>query len=82
MNTTTSPRLVVPFIRPSTTDDVPHIRNIYAHYVTTSSATFEEQVPSVEEMHNRRQTVLEQGLPFLVAELGGQICVRRWSLHH
>jgi L-amino acid N-acyltransferase YncA len=49
------------------------IRNIYAHYVLSSLATFEETPPTLEEMLARRNASVELGLPYLVAEAGGQI---------
>lgn len=54
-------------LRDSRPDDVPAIAAIYAHYVATSLATFDEIAPSVEEMTQRRAEVVEACLPFLVA---------------
>jgi phosphinothricin acetyltransferase len=54
-------------IRESEPDDVPAITAIYAHSVMTSVATFDEQPPSVAEMHQRRAEVIDAGLPFVVA---------------
>jgi len=47
--------------------DAEAIATIYAHYVRTSLATFEEVAPSPAEMAQRRADVLAAGLPFLVA---------------
>ncbi len=44
------------------------VRDIYAHYVLNSLATFEEDPPSLDEMLARRRKVLDAGLPYLVAE--------------
>lgn len=57
-----------PHIRPSTEDDVAEITRIYAHYVHTSTATFELEPPTCEEMSQRRAKILKLGLPYLVAE--------------
>jgi len=57
-----------PYIRPSTEADVAEITRIYAHYVGTSTATYELEPPSVDEMAARRSKILKLGLPYLVAE--------------
>lgn len=60
-------------IRDAEDADMEAIRAIYAHYVLTSSATFEEVPPSLPEMKLRRANVLAADLPFLVAETDGQV---------
>jgi phosphinothricin acetyltransferase len=61
-------------IRDCQPGDIPAIATIYAHYVATSLATFDEIPPSAEEMAQRRAEVLEAGLPFIVAVTGdGQL---------
>ncbi|OZI71926.1 GNAT family N-acetyltransferase [Bordetella genomosp. 12] len=60
-------------IRPSTPDDLPQIQSIYAHHVLHGTSSFELEPPSVEEIGQRRAAVLERGLPYLVAECGGEI---------
>lgn len=60
-------------IRDATAADLPQIQEIYAHHVLSSTATFEEVPPAVEEMAQRLQTVRERGLPWLVAEVNGRI---------
>jgi L-amino acid N-acyltransferase YncA len=60
-------------IRPSQPDDVPAIAAIYAHHVLNGTASFEEIAPDAAEMARRRESVLERGLPYLVAEDGGEI---------
>jgi L-amino acid N-acyltransferase YncA len=62
-----------PQIRPSTEADVPAITRIYSHYVHHSTATFELEPPTEEEMSHRRFTILAQGLPYLVAEQDSKI---------
>jgi L-amino acid N-acyltransferase YncA len=60
-------------VRPSTTADIPDITAIYARFVETSTATFEIVAPDQAEMRRRRQVVLNQALPYLVAELEGYV---------
>jgi L-amino acid N-acyltransferase YncA len=60
-------------VRPSTAADVPDITAIYARFVETSTATFEIVAPDQSEMRRRRQAVLNQALPYLVAELEGYV---------
>jgi L-amino acid N-acyltransferase YncA len=60
-------------VRPSTAGDIPDITAIYARFVETSTATFEIVAPDQPEMRRRRQAVLNQALPYLVAELEGYV---------
>jgi L-amino acid N-acyltransferase YncA len=60
-------------VRPSTASDIPDITAIYARFVETSTATFEIVAPDQSEIRKRRQTVLNQALPYLVAELEGYV---------
>jgi L-amino acid N-acyltransferase YncA len=60
-------------VRPSTLADIPDITAIYARFVETSTATFEIVAPDQSEMRRRRQSVLNQGLSYLVAELEGYV---------
>ncbi len=55
-------------LRPSTEDDLPVITRIYGHHVLHSAATFELDPPPPGEMAKRRATILELGMPYLVAE--------------
>ena len=56
-------------IREGTPDDAAAMQAIYAHYVRHSPVTFEEEVPAVEDMRRRIETVLERHA-FFVAEDG------------
>jgi L-amino acid N-acyltransferase YncA len=47
--------------------DIESVTAIYAHYVRTSTATFETEPPSTAEMTARWRAVKANGLPFLVA---------------
>lgn len=60
-------------IRAARDADMLEISWIYAHHVAHGRASFEEIVPSREEMQSRRQAVLAHGLPYLVAERDGRI---------
>jgi L-amino acid N-acyltransferase YncA len=55
-------------IRASRDDDVAAITAIYAHHVLHGVASFEEVPPEPDEMARRRRTIVERGLPYLVAE--------------
>src|SRR5579859_5526969 len=55
-------------LRDADPDDVPEIAKLYGHYVETSCFTFEEVVPSQDEMRARLARVRETGLPWRVAE--------------
>ncbi|RQO62025.1 GNAT family N-acetyltransferase [Paucibacter sp. KBW04] len=60
-------------IRPSTEADLHAIQAIYAAAVLHGTGTFETEVPEVSEMARRRSEVLGRQLPWLVAEVGGQV---------
>jgi phosphinothricin acetyltransferase len=58
-------------IRPSHADDIPAICAIYRRHVEEGTGTFELEAPDATEIAARRMSVLERGLPWLVAERGG-----------
>ena len=60
-------------VRAAAETDVSAIQQIYAHYVRTHTATFEEEPPSVEAMLGRWREVRASGLPWLVAENAGRV---------
>lgn len=62
-----------PIIRDARNDDMPAVQAIYAHHVLTGIASFELQPPPLEELLRRRADVLANGLPYLVAELHGEV---------
>jgi phosphinothricin acetyltransferase len=62
-----------PLIRPAVTSDAEALAAIYGHNVLHGFGTFEEVPPSASEMDQRRLAVVEQGLPWLVAEDAGQV---------
>jgi L-amino acid N-acyltransferase YncA len=49
------------------------VRDIYAHYVLHSLATFEQTPPTLEEMLARRRASVDLNLPYLVAEAETEI---------
>jgi L-amino acid N-acyltransferase YncA len=56
-------------VKPATPGDLDAIAEVYAHFVTTSVATFELEPPDRAEWTRRFEAVTEAGLPFLVAEV-------------
>jgi phosphinothricin acetyltransferase len=63
----------LPEIRPSRPEDVEAIQAIYGHHVLYGLASFEEVPPDAAEMARRREAVLGRGLPFIVAEVDGEV---------
>jgi len=49
---------------------IPAIQGIYAHWVTTGLASFEEIPPDATELDRRRREIQAKGLPYLVALQG------------
>lgn len=60
-------------VRDARTADMPAIQIIYAREVTQGLASFEEEPPAVGELLARHARILEQGLPYLAAELDGRL---------
>lgn len=60
-------------IRDSAADDMTAVAAIYAAEVTERVASFEEAPPSLETLAGRREAVLGQGLPWIVAEVEARI---------
>lgn len=60
-------------VREARRADVPAIRDIYAHHVLHSVASFEEVPPDEAEMNRRREEILAKGFPYLVAERQGAV---------
>lgn len=63
----------MPLIRPSRDEDLDAITRIYGHHVLHGTGTFETTPPTLADMAARRADVLGKGLPWLVAEEGGQV---------
>lgn len=60
-------------IRPSTPDDAAACAAIYGEAVRNGTGTFELDEPEAAEMGRRRDAIVDQGLPWLVAEREGTI---------
>jgi L-amino acid N-acyltransferase YncA len=60
-------------LRPAGEGDLPAIARIYGHFVLHGLASFELEPPGEQEMLRRYRSVLELGLPYLVAELAGEV---------
>jgi L-amino acid N-acyltransferase YncA len=57
-------------VRPSLDSDVPTLTAIYRPAVLHGTASFEIDPPDEAEMARRRLALLEQGYPYIVAEIG------------
>ena len=60
-------------VRAATADDAPALAAIYGHACEHGFGTFEESAPSPDEMAARLKAVRDRGLPYLVAEIDGQV---------
>jgi phosphinothricin acetyltransferase len=60
-------------IRAGGVDDVDAVTRIYSHSVLGSTASFEVQPPDRQEMLRRREAIVGLGLPYLIAEIGGEV---------
>lgn len=74
IRTQSSPRHTpAPLIRDAAAEDLGAIARIYAHHVSHGLATFEEVPPTIGELRSRRTAILDAGLPYLCAELHGEV---------
>ena len=60
-------------IRDATEADADALAAIYGDAVLHGFGTFEEDPPTADDMDGRRRAVMDKGLPYLVAEEGGQV---------
>ncbi len=60
-------------IRSVTTSDLEGVSAIYNHYICNTAVTFEEVKVTSEQMAERLNSVKSASLPWLVAELSGQV---------
>ncbi|MFP3464519.1 GNAT family N-acetyltransferase [Leifsonia sp. SIMBA_070] len=61
-------------IREVRPEDLPHIREIYNHYVANSTVTFDEDAMTLREWKSKYAYLKKLGMPFIVAESpSGQI---------
>lgn len=52
---------------------MPAVQAIYSHYVLHDLCSFEEQVPTIDEMRARHAEARRRGLPYLVALKNGEL---------
>lgn len=60
-------------IRPAGSNDLEAITAIYNHYIDNTVVTFEEVGITPEQMSERINAITSSSLPWLVAELSGQV---------
>jgi phosphinothricin acetyltransferase len=60
-------------VRSAADADLPAVQAIYAHHVLHGSASFETVPPDLAEMARRHADITRRGMPYLVAEVGGEI---------
>ena len=60
-------------VRPSLPTDLAAITAIYGWHVEHGTGTFELDVPDLAEMQQRRDNVLANGWPWLVAQVGDEV---------
>lgn len=61
-------------VREARPEDLPHVREIYNHYVANSTVTFDEDAMTLKEWKDKFAYLRKLGMPFIVAESStGQI---------
>ena len=61
-------------VREARPQDLPHVREIYNHYVANSTVTFDEDAMTLREWKSKYAYLAKLGMPFIVAESpSGQI---------
>jgi L-amino acid N-acyltransferase YncA len=60
-------------VRQAELADAAGVAAIYAHYVDTTAATFDESAPGSEEIAEKIASITSATLPFLVAETQGRV---------
>lgn len=60
-------------VRPAADADMDVVAAIYGYHVRHGRASFETEPPSAGEMRRRRADIAAKGLPYLVAEAGGEV---------
>ncbi|KAA1007319.1 N-acetyltransferase family protein [Paraburkholderia panacisoli] len=73
MDATSGSPVAAARIRDASEADLPAIQAIYAHHVLTGVASFEETPPSVDDLRARLASVRSHGLPYMIAEIDGQV---------
>ena len=62
-----------PRLRPLELKDVEQVTAIYAHYVVSGVATFDEIAPDEGAWSGKAGSIVARGLAFLVVEVGGEV---------
>ena len=62
-----------PCLRPLDLQDLEQVAGIYAHYVASGVATFDEAPLDLEAWSVKAGSIVARGLPFLVVEVGDQV---------
>ncbi|MEU9337216.1 N-acetyltransferase family protein [Streptomyces sp. NPDC048290] len=62
-----------PVIRPAAPSDLRGVAGIFTYYVRHTVITFEETPPSLSAWRQRLDDLTARGLPFLVAEVSGEV---------
>lgn len=65
--------IVEPLLREARPDDLDAVTAIYATYVLQTTVSFDEEPPTREQWGARYEDITGRGLPFLVAELDGEV---------
>lgn len=73
MSASTPPPFSAVIIRDSAEADLPAIKSIYAHHVLHGTGSFELEPPSIHDMRQRRADIVQKDMPYLVAELDGEV---------
>jgi L-amino acid N-acyltransferase YncA len=68
-------------IRLATIHDAPAIREIYSPNILKAAISFETEVPSIEEIENRVETILQK-YPWIVCEVDGKIAGYVYASKH
>ncbi|MGE5567216.1 MAG: N-acetyltransferase family protein [Parcubacteria group bacterium] len=66
-------------IRPATPADAPALAAIYGDACLHGFGTFEEVPPSPDEMAARLKSVTDRGLPYVVAEVDGEVAALAYA---
>ena len=68
-------------IRPCTPNDLPAVTAIYRFHALQGTGTFEIDAPNAAEMARRHAEVRAKGLPWLVADVGGEVTGYAYANH-
>lgn len=60
-------------IRDCTEADMEEVLSIYSYYVDNTAVSLELKTPSLEEMIKRRRDLIQDGFPYIVAVLEGNV---------